>query len=103
SQAREYVRSDELPMVRKPLGSGNFDRAIETLCAAEATRYTAGGWVAFAGGALGRARLVASRIEEEVGVAVIERAVFYDVPFMAIHAAEAQRQILDHFVFQTDS
>src|SRR5204862_5472863 len=57
-KAREYVRSDELPMVRKPLGSSNFDRAIETLCAAEATRYTAGGCIAFAGGALGRARLV---------------------------------------------
>src|SRR5881394_191787 len=101
SQAGEHVRTDELPVIGEALGRGDFKRAIETLRASETTRQTAGSRVAFASGALGRARLVAARIEDKVGVAVIERAVFYDVPFVAINPAEAQRQILGNFVLNT--
>src|SRR6185295_3153421 len=43
SQAGVHVRRDHLPVIGEALGRGNFERAIETLCASEATRRTAAG------------------------------------------------------------
>src|SRR5215831_20347547 len=67
-QARKHVRSDELIMISKSLGSADFECPIETLGATETTRRVHRPIrirTAMASDLLGSARFVAARIEDE--------------------------------------
>src|SRR5215213_109971 len=71
-QAREHVRSDELEVIRKSLRGGELDCAVETLSASKALRSATSRRVTTAGIFFSRAGSNAARVEDEVGVAVIE-------------------------------
>src|SRR4029079_11395659 len=71
-QAREHVGSDELEVICKSLRSGELDCAVETLSAAKALRSTTMRQVTSAGVFFSRAWSEPARVEDEVGVAVIE-------------------------------
>src|SRR5690349_13174297 len=71
-QAREHIRGDELEVIRKSLRSGELDCAVETLCATETLRGTIRCRVTGASGLFSRARRATARVEDEVGVAVVE-------------------------------
>src|SRR6185369_407515 len=79
NQAREHVRSDELEVIRKSLGGAELDSTIETLSTAKALRSTRNAGIAGASCFFSGARADAARVEDEVGVAIIERTVFNDV------------------------
>src|SRR5689334_23933058 len=69
-QAREHVGSDELEVIRKPLRRRELNRAIETLSAAEALRSVAR--TTRAGCFFSGARTQTARVEDEVGVTIVE-------------------------------
>src|SRR5678816_1805512 len=71
-QAREHVRSDELEVIRKSLRGAELDCAVETLSTAKALRSTASGWITSTGVFFSGAWSEPARVEDEVGVAVIE-------------------------------
>src|SRR5215217_5931183 len=71
-QAREHVGSDELEVIRKSLRSGELDCAVETLSASKALRGATSGRITSAGVFFSGACANAARVEDEVGVAVIE-------------------------------
>src|SRR2546421_4455938 len=97
-QAREYVGSDELIIVRKALRRRNLDGAVKTLSSAETARRTGG---AFTRCSLSCARLVASRIEDEVGVAVIKRSILDHISHVTIDSSTSDGQILGDLIFKT--
>ena len=96
-QAREYVGSDELIVVRKALRGRKLDGAVKTLSASETARRT-GNTVTRC--SLGCARLVAARIEDEVGVAVVKRAILDHVSHVTIDAPSSDGQVLNDLVFK---
>src|SRR5690242_5160609 len=78
-QAREHVRSDELEVIRKSLGSGELDCAVEALSATETLRSTTSRRITSASRFFSGSRSNTARVEDEVGIAIIERTVFNDV------------------------
>src|ERR1051325_10557196 len=70
-QARVHIGSDELEVIRKSLRGGELDCAVEPLSAAKArgSRARPPGASRFFSGA----RSETARVEDEVGVAIIER------------------------------
>src|SRR5882757_6609180 len=88
----------------KSLGSGELNRAIETLRATKTTRSVHRSVrirTALASLLLSCTRLIPSRIEEEVVVAVVKRTIFYDVSLMPVHASDTESQVLNDFIFKT--
>src|SRR5690242_389265 len=71
-QAREHVGSDELEVIRKSLRSGELDTTVETLSASKALRSTAGSRISIASIFFSRPRSDSARVENEVGVTIIE-------------------------------
>src|SRR5215212_1676634 len=100
-QAREHIGSDELEVVRKALRSGELDGPVKALGAAKALRSTASRWITSAGILFCSARTDAAGIEDEVGVAIVERTVFDNVHHCAIDAAAADRDVATDFIFET--
>src|ERR1051325_550674 len=89
-QARIHVGRDELPVVGEALRRRDLERAVVAARAAEAADARSGARDVF-----GRLAVTsAARIEDEVGVAVVERAVLDDVALRAVDAAEAEREVL---------
>src|SRR6185369_7137 len=71
-QARVHVGSDELEVIRKSLRCCELNCAIETLSAAEALRSTRHTGIASASCFFSGSRANAARVEDEIGVAVVE-------------------------------
>src|SRR5437868_3606862 len=71
-QAREHVRSDELEVVRKPLRGCELDSSVETLSATKALRSAASRRITSTGCFFSGAWGQTARVEDEVGVAIVE-------------------------------
>src|ERR1043165_4693 len=99
NQAREHVRSNELEIVRKSLRCGELDSAIETLSASKALRRARriGRWITSTGIFFSCARSDTTRIEDEVGVTVVERTVFDNVDHGAVSAPSAEHHVAANF------
>src|ERR1051325_9614310 len=99
-QAREHVRRDELEVIRKSLRGGELDSTIEALCATKALWSVARTTRAsrfFSG-----ARAETARVEDEVGVAIVERTVFDDVDHGTINPAAAENDVVADFILATE-
>src|SRR5262249_33242967 len=96
------VRGDKLEVIRESLRSSKLNTTIETLRTAEALWRTACRRIASASLFLGRAWLVAARVEDEVGITIVKRTVLNHVDHRAIDAASAERNVVADFVFGTE-
>src|SRR5436853_6347985 len=88
-------------MVRESLRSRKFNRAVETLGATETTRDAARRRIAGTRISFGGTGFVTARIENEVGIAIVERTVFDYVAHVAIDTTNAKRDVLVYFILQT--
>src|SRR5437660_2152672 len=82
-QAGEDVRRDQLPVLAEALGGGELERAVVAARVAEATDGRVAAGLVFRR----LAAAAAAGVEDEVGVAVVERAVLDDVDLVAVDAA----------------
>src|SRR6476646_8424939 len=102
-QAREHVRRDELEVIRKSLRSSELNCSVKALGASETLRSAARRWVTSAGILFSGAGPNATRVEDEIRVAIVERTIFDDVNVRAIDTARTDRDVVADLIFETGS
>ena len=102
-QAREHVGSDKLEVIRKSLIRRELDCPVKTLRATKALRRAGNRWIAGAGCFFSGARSDTAGVEDEVGIAIVERTVFDDVNHRAINTASSENYIAADFILEAGS